>query len=171
MPPSRPSTASPHPALPDREESHSFLFADLAGFTALTEAHGDHDGAEIAEHFVDAVKGLLPAERAEVVKTIGDEVMVRTRRASDAVDLGRRIVDELARHRSPPVRVGIHSGPAVEVEGDWFGQPSTWPHGSARPLYLERCWSQPRLGLDSGRGKRTILPPAGSAASRASGNP
>lgn len=103
------------------EENHSFLFADLAGFTALTEAHGDRAAAEIAEQFVGSVKSLLPGERAQVVKTIGDEVMVRTETAADAVELGRRIVGELARHRSPPVRVGVHSGPALCIEGDWFG--------------------------------------------------
>jgi class 3 adenylate cyclase len=29
----------------------TFLFADLAGFTALTEAHGDAEATEIAENF------------------------------------------------------------------------------------------------------------------------
>lgn len=103
------------------EAVQTFLFADLAGFTALTEAHGDLASAELAENFVDAVRKLLPMEGCGLIKTIGDEVMVRTDDASDALELGCRIVDQLAAHGSPPVRVGIHSGPAVEVKGDWFG--------------------------------------------------
>jgi class 3 adenylate cyclase len=30
---------------------HTFLFADLAGFTALTEAHGDEQAADLAHEF------------------------------------------------------------------------------------------------------------------------
>ena len=37
----------------------TFLFADLAGFTALTEAHGDEHAADLAERFCDAVCELL----------------------------------------------------------------------------------------------------------------
>jgi YHS domain-containing protein len=39
----------------------------------------------------------------------------------DAVRLGLRITDELAAHGKPPVRVGMHSGPAIPRDGDWFG--------------------------------------------------
>ncbi|HZA90202.1 MAG TPA: hypothetical protein VE401_08200 [Solirubrobacterales bacterium] len=39
---------------------HTFLFADLAGFTALTEAHGDEEAAELAAEFCTRVRRLLP---------------------------------------------------------------------------------------------------------------
>ena len=55
------------------------------------------------------------------MKTIGDEVMIRVDEPVNAVRLGIRIADELAFHGSPPVRVGMHSGPAVARDGDWFG--------------------------------------------------
>jgi hypothetical protein len=45
------------------------------------------------------------------VKTIGDELMIRTADPADGVRLGIRIVDELAFHGSPPVRVGITQRP------------------------------------------------------------
>ena len=38
-----------------------------------------------------------------------------------AVILGLRIVEELAAHAAPPVRVGMHTGAAVERDGDWYG--------------------------------------------------
>jgi YHS domain-containing protein len=41
------------------EQQHTFLFADLAGFTALTEAHGDEEAADLAGEFVDAIRALL----------------------------------------------------------------------------------------------------------------
>jgi class 3 adenylate cyclase len=39
----------------------TFRFADIAGFTALTEAHGDEQAATLAADFCDAVKAELPA--------------------------------------------------------------------------------------------------------------
>jgi class 3 adenylate cyclase len=103
-------------------ETHTFLFADLAGFTALTEAHGDEPAAELAAEFFDCVRGLLPDHRAEEVKTIGDAVMLRCDDAESAVELGLRIVEEVAsRSEFPVVRLGMHTGPGVELQGDWFG--------------------------------------------------
>jgi adenylate cyclase len=102
-------------------EYNTFVFADLAGFTALTEAHGDAEATEIAADFAARVREMLPDYDAEEVKTIGDEVMIRVADPAQAVRLGMRIVDELAFHGSPPVRVGMHSGSAIRRDGDWFG--------------------------------------------------
>jgi adenylate cyclase len=102
-------------------ESSTFVFADLAGFTALTEAHGDSSATAIAGDFALGVRKILEEFDAEEVKTIGDEVMIRAGDPATAVRLGMRIVDDLAFHGSPPVRVGMHSGPAIQRDGDWFG--------------------------------------------------
>jgi class 3 adenylate cyclase len=40
--------------------AHSFLFADLAGFTALTQAHGDEHAADLVGDFSAQVRLLLP---------------------------------------------------------------------------------------------------------------
>jgi adenylate cyclase len=105
----------------DQIETNTFVFADLAGFTALTEAHGDSSANRIAADFVTSVRRILTDYDAEVVKTIGDEVMIRAADPKTAVRIGLEIVDQLAFHRSPPVRVGMHSGPAIHRDGDWFG--------------------------------------------------
>jgi class 3 adenylate cyclase/YHS domain-containing protein len=103
-------------------EGQTFLFADLAGFTALTEAHGDEQAADLAAEFCRSVEQILPMDGAEVIKTIGDAVMLRVSDAADAVRLGMRIAHEIgAQHGFPIVRVGMHTGPAVERDGDWFG--------------------------------------------------
>jgi adenylate cyclase len=102
--------------------THTFLFADLAGFTALTEAHGDEKAADLAAEFFVCVRQLLPDYGAQEVKTIGDAVMICCERADPAVELGLRIVDEVRAHpRFPAVRVGMHTGKATERAGDWFG--------------------------------------------------
>jgi adenylate cyclase len=103
-------------------EASTFLFADIAGYTALTEAHGDEDAAQLARTFCRAVEGIVGGEGGELVKTIGDAVMVRHPHPGVAVKLGLRAAGEaLAGHGFPTVRVGMHHGPALESEGDWFG--------------------------------------------------
>lgn len=103
-------------------DSGTFVFADIAGYTALTEAHGDADAAELAGTFCREISALARARGGEVIKTIGDAVMVRHDDPGEAVALGLSAAHEvLAGHGFPAVRVGMHHGPAVEREGDWFG--------------------------------------------------
>jgi adenylate cyclase len=100
----------------------TFVFADIAGYTALTEAHGDADAADLAASFCRELSELAGARGGEVIKTIGDAVMVRHDDPSEAVALGLSAAhDVLAGHGFPAVRVGMHHGPAVERGGDWFG--------------------------------------------------
>jgi class 3 adenylate cyclase/YHS domain-containing protein len=99
----------------------TFLFADIAGFTALTEAHGDEEAATLVADFCDAVRGELPAGAAHV-KTIGDAIMLRIPDPGEAIQLGLKITHELMPgHGAPAVRVGLHHGSAIEREGDYFG--------------------------------------------------
>jgi adenylate cyclase len=100
----------------------TFLFADIAGFTALTEAHGDEQAADLVAAFCEAVKAELPGSGGAHLKTIGDALMLRIPDPGAAVLLGLRITHELMRgHGAPEVRVGLHHGPAVERDGDYFG--------------------------------------------------
>jgi adenylate cyclase len=99
-----------------------FLFADLSGFTALTEAHGDEQAVDLVDGFCVAVRGLLAAHQAQEVKSIGDALMLRSADAAAAIRLGLCIVHDVGtQHGFPLVRVGMHTGPAVERGGDWFG--------------------------------------------------
>jgi class 3 adenylate cyclase/YHS domain-containing protein len=108
--------------LPEHRSGQTFLFADLAGFTALTETHGDERAADLVGEFCDAVRALLPGHEAEEVKAIGDALLLRAVRADQAVRLALAIVGEVgARHGFPSVRIGMHTGQAVVREGDWFG--------------------------------------------------
>ncbi len=99
----------------------TFLFADIAGFTALTEAHGDEEAATLVSDFCNAVRAELPPGGTHV-KTIGDAIMVRIPDPGEAILLGLRITRGLMHgHGSPSVRVGLHHGTAVERDGDFFG--------------------------------------------------
>lgn len=103
-------------------EAATFLFADLAGYTALTEAHGDEHAADAAAAFCISIRELLADYRAQEVKAIGDALMLRVPDAGQALHLAARIVEDLgARDRALGVRVGMHTGAAVRRGEDWFG--------------------------------------------------
>ena len=56
------------------------------------------------------------------MKTIGDALMLRIPGPGDAILLGLDVSQRSLRdHGSVPVRVGLHHGPAVELNGDYFG--------------------------------------------------
>jgi adenylate cyclase len=103
-------------------DAATFLFADIAGFTALTEAHGDDEGAALVDRFCGEVAAILPEYDAEQVKSIGDAVLLRVAEPAAAVRLGVHLAhDLLAEHGAPWLRVGMHHGTAVRRDGDYFG--------------------------------------------------
>jgi adenylate cyclase len=100
---------------------HTFLFADLVGFTRFTARHGDERAADLAVSFQERVCALAAMLGCHVVKTIGDAVMVRSDNGDVAIQLARAILELAAGAGFPRVRVGLDTGPAVERNGDWFG--------------------------------------------------
>ena len=98
------------------------MFADLAGYTALTEAHGDDDAADVALRFFD-----LTAARAhgrcpdrEDNRRRGDGRHLR--RARTALEMGLALLRAVEQEpHFPGVRIGVHYGPVVERSGDVFG--------------------------------------------------
>jgi len=97
------------------------LFADLSGFTALTETHGDQDAAEVAARFYDLAQTAL-TDDARLVKTIGDAVMIAADQPASAVAAALQLVAAVQVEPGfPSVRAGLHLGPCVERSGDYFG--------------------------------------------------
>src|SRR5438445_4192871 len=103
--------------------THTFLFADLVGFTALAELEGDDRALEVVLALQRRVRGLLEEHSAEQVKTIGDGLMLRCSDPHGAIMLGLRLIEQIDGDNGvPPVRVGIHTGPALANDGDWYGR-------------------------------------------------
>jgi adenylate cyclase len=104
------------------ETEAAFLFADIAGFTALTEAHGDEHAVQLVDEFANAVQVELPRLDGEYVKSVGDALMLRVPDPGDAVRLALWITrNAIGGHQAPSVRVGCNYGSAVERGGDYFG--------------------------------------------------
>jgi class 3 adenylate cyclase len=99
----------------------AILFADLAGYTALSEAHGDLDAAEVAVSFYEMARSSLRGD-ARIVKPIGDAVMIVASGAVPLLETALCLRDQTEQTAHfPHLRVGLHTGPAVEREGDFFG--------------------------------------------------
>lgn len=99
----------------------TFCFVDLAGFTALTEAHGDADAVALLDEFLSLTRAALGPDD-ELVKSIGDAVML----ASPGPDSALQAVASLmtsCRHASgfPLPRAGAHHGAAICRDGDYLG--------------------------------------------------
>lgn len=95
-------------------------FADLAGYTRLTEERGDEQAVAAVESFVEAVSRSLPID-ARVIKTLGDEVMVV---GADPVALTEWAVSFAGREADgvPSPRIGVHTGEALYRDGDYYGR-------------------------------------------------
>ena len=99
----------------------TIVFVDLAGFTALTEMHGDEQAADLAEQFVSVTRVAIgPEDR--LIKSIGDAVMFTSPTPDTAlVSLGRVMTECRASTAFPIPRAGLHHGPVVERGDDIFG--------------------------------------------------
>lgn len=105
----------------DRDVKATFCFVDLAGFTALTEAHGDQAAADLIARFGALVEGAVEGGTA-IVDMIGDAAFLASEAPEDAIGSVARIF-ELAQLESdfPALRAGLHHGDAV-LHGDrWIG--------------------------------------------------
>ena len=97
----------------------AIAFADLAGYTRMTEEAGEEEALTAVERFVKAVEETLPDD-ARIIKTIGDEVMVV---GSDPAALTDWAVGFQAMHTERPLpRIGIHYGETLYRDGDYYGR-------------------------------------------------
>lgn len=103
------------------EVERTFLFADLCGYTALTEAHGNRQAAEIVERFLALAAATL-SRGAAILERIGDEVVIVASEPGVAVATAVALRDTVAREPLfPMVRAAIHAGPVVERSGGYVG--------------------------------------------------
>jgi adenylate cyclase len=97
-------------------------FADLVGFTMLTQAMDARDLAAIVDRFEAIAYEQVPARGGRIVKMIGDEVMFAVDDPVAAAEVGLGLVEAHAEDAElPDVRVGLAHGPAVAWEGDLYG--------------------------------------------------
>ena len=120
----------------------AIAFADLAGYTRLTEEEGEQQAVDAVERFVEAVEITLPDD-ARVIKTIGDEVMVVGSDPAALTDWAvgfQRLHDRAARCRGSASTTARRSTATATTTG----ARSTSPRASRRERPAARCSSRAR---------------------------
>jgi class 3 adenylate cyclase len=103
------------------ERDPAICFLDITGYTRLTQERGDAAAAALAETLGRLVKRASLAHDGRPVKWLGDGVMCWFRDPGPAVAAALEMVDGVVSAGLPPAHVGVHTGPVVIQEGDYYG--------------------------------------------------
>ncbi len=97
-------------------------FADLVGFTALSQQVSDEELAAVVDQFEGLAYDIVVAGGGRVLKMIGDEVMFVVEDPAAAVEIALTLADA-SRDAADlsDVRAGLALGPVLEREGDAYG--------------------------------------------------
>lgn len=98
------------------------VFADLTGYTRLTEEAGDEVAARVSLKLADLVSEIASRHAGVVVKMLGDGVHFHFDHPQDAVMASLDVVDAVEPAGLPPAHVGVNAGPVIYDEGDYFGR-------------------------------------------------
>ena len=102
------------------------MFADVAGSTAMYENMGDDLARERISKALDALISISRRHSGNLVKTIGDEILVYFTDVDMAVYAARSIQETMEDDRSPEtigvsIRIGMQYGSAILENDDIFG--------------------------------------------------
>jgi adenylate cyclase len=104
------------------EQPPAICFLDITGYTRLTQERGDHAAADLAESLNRLVKRSSVLHGGRPVKWLGDGVMCHFPDPGPGVVAALEMVDGIVGAGLPPAHVGLHAGPIVIQEGDYYGQ-------------------------------------------------
>jgi adenylate cyclase len=107
---------------PVGEQGVTVGFADLVGFTSLSQQVTERELAEVVDRFETMAYEQVHAHGGRVVKIIGDEVMFVVDDPKAAAVIGLSLSDAYRESSDlSDVRVGLACGPVLEREGDAYG--------------------------------------------------
>jgi class 3 adenylate cyclase len=99
-------------------------FADLSGFTALTQRLSPTELSDLLVEFGGTVSDMVHTDGGRVVKFIGDEVMWVTSSPELLVKVAVDLVEHpQAREAGLQVRAGLGYGAVLAIAGDYWGTP------------------------------------------------
>jgi len=104
------------------ERPPAMCFLDITGYTRLTQERGDDAAADLAGSLARLVQRSSVQHGGKPVKWLGDGVMLYFRDPLPGVRAALEMVDGIPAAGLPPAHVGLHAGPVLFQEGDYFGQ-------------------------------------------------
>ncbi|MCL8025257.1 adenylate/guanylate cyclase domain-containing protein [Nocardioides bruguierae] len=104
--------------------SQTIGFADIVGFTALSNTLTQERIGDLVELFETRCADVVSSQRGRIIKSIGDSVLFVNDDVERAYDTAEGIINVIGRDsRMPDVRVGLATGSVVMRMGDVFGPP------------------------------------------------
>jgi adenylate cyclase len=104
------------------ERVPAICFFDVTGYSRLTEERGDESAAELAGRIARLVQRVSADHGGRTIKWLGDGIMLFYPDPNGAVLGALAMLDAVEREGLPPAHVGIHTGPVLFQEGDYFGR-------------------------------------------------
>ena len=104
------------------EHPPAMCFLDITGYTRLTQERGDAAAADLAEQLGRVVQRSSVKQGGRAVKWLGDGVMLHFPIPGQGVLAALDMIDGIAAAGLPPAHVGLHAGPVIFQEGDYYGQ-------------------------------------------------
>jgi class 3 adenylate cyclase/DNA-binding transcriptional MerR regulator len=104
------------------ERPPAICFLDITGYTRLTQERGDDAAADLAATLARLVQRSSLRHGGKPIKWLGDGVMFYFRDPGPSVRAALEMVAGLADAGLPPAHVGVHTGPVLFQQGDYFGQ-------------------------------------------------
>jgi len=104
------------------EHPPAMCFLDITGYTRLTQERGDAAAADLASSLARLVERTSLRHGGRPVKWLGDGVMFFFPRPGPGVVAALDMVAGVAEAGLPPAHVGLHAGPVIFQEGDYYGQ-------------------------------------------------
>jgi adenylate cyclase len=104
------------------ERPPAMCFLDITGYTRLTQERGDEAAAALAATLARLVQRTSVQHGGRPVKWLGDGVMFYFPNPGSGVVAALDMVDGVAGAGLPPAHVGLHAGPVIFQEGDYYGQ-------------------------------------------------
>jgi len=96
-------------------------FADMAGFTALSERLSIEALGELVARF-EALVVAAAEPPVRLVKVLGDGAMFASEDAGALVAAQLQLIAAAGGEELPPVHAGVAHGPALHSAGDWLGR-------------------------------------------------
>ena len=104
------------------EHPPAMCFLDITGYTRLTQERGDAAAAQLAEQLGRLVQRTSVKHGGRPVKWLGDGVMFFFKNPGPGVVAALEMVAGVTEAGLPPAHVGLHAGPVIFQEGDYYGQ-------------------------------------------------
>jgi len=104
---------APHP--------EACAFADISGYTMLTEELGDEAAAQLALRLAELMQEVANDHDGLAVKMLGDGVHFHFAEPANAVRGSLEFVEKARARGLPPAHVGVNAGPMTYTDGDYYG--------------------------------------------------